>query len=74
MTTRFDLEQAIMDCWTAADTFKQAATLAEKIDDAALADEIANVLLGAAAIYQMKFEMLFGTFEEMVESGKIKSN
>jgi hypothetical protein len=73
MTTRFDLEQAIMDCWGSVDTFKQAAEFSEKISDPALADELANVLLGASSVYQMKFERLFRQFEEMIASGKIKS-
>jgi hypothetical protein len=68
MTSRFDLEQGILDCWTVVDTLKQIGELTEQIKDPVVADEMMNVILGAAAIYQMKFERLFDQYEEVIRN------
>lgn len=74
MTSRFDLEQSILDCWTVVDTLKQIGEQTENIKDPVVADEIANLILGAAAIYQMKFEMLFDQYEEVVCNEEVVRN
>jgi len=70
MTTRFDLEQQIMDCWHVTDDLHvifEYVMEAEDIDT----DKLANMLLGMKELYEMKFEKCFGTFEKLIEQKKI---
>ncbi len=64
---RFDLEQDIMNCWQVVDDLK---TLSRRyLDGAEMSeDEVANVLIGIESLYQIKFEQLFGTFEQCIKS------
>ena len=67
--TRFDLEQEIMDCWSVVDDM---GTLLEGILDKEISrDDTANAVLGMKVMYQLKFEKLFDTFEEMIREGKM---
>lgn len=73
MKTRFDLEQEIMSCWAVVDDigriyhhvgdnprFVGLAPTAE--------DEIMNLLLGLKSLYELKFENLWTTFEEVIKN------
>lgn len=69
MTTRFDLEEQIMDCWNVVrdiECLYHMQDIRELTDD-----EQANVLLGLSSIYQIKFERLFNTFEQLINRGKV---
>jgi hypothetical protein len=68
MKTRFDLEQDIMNCWQVVDDIKAVYHCERLYDDE---NEMQNALLGLFTLYQIKFDKLFGTFEEMVEDRKI---
>ena len=69
MTDRFDLEQKIMNCWHIIDDVK---ILNEYVLESDLTkDQISNALLGLEEIYQMKFDKLFRTFEELVRNKTI---
>ena len=61
MKTRFDLEQDIMSCWNVVEDIDMVA---EKYCED---DDVCNVLLAIKHLYQLKFEKLFGTFEECVK-------
>ena len=64
MSDRFDLEQQILDCWHIVDELK---TLSEAVCDNNLStDQTANILMGLEQLYQLKFDKLFQTFEELV--------
>ena len=67
--TRFDLEEQIMDCWGVVDDIKSLYY----IDDlrGLTQDERANALLGLVTVYQIKFELLFNTFEQLIQKGKV---
>ena len=70
MKDRFDMEQEVMKCWNVVDDLK---VLHEGVLDRDLTrDQISNILLGLGEIYQLRFEVLFDTFETMVSEGKIK--
>ena len=70
MTQRFDFEQQIMDCWGVCEDIN---TLYKMSDIRTMSeDEMANALLGLQTLYQMKFELLFDTFEKMIQNGQIK--
>lgn len=61
--TRFDLEQEIMQCWNITDDIKAIYTY--HLDKKELSeDELGNILIGLEKLYQIKFEILFDTFEE----------
>ena len=60
MKTRFDLEQDIMNCWQIVDDLD---AVAGSITD----EDIKNLLLGVKKLYQIKFEKLFSTFEDVVK-------
>ncbi len=65
MTSRFDLEQKIMNCWSVVDDIKSLMAIQDSRP--VTEDEQANYLLGLATIYQVKFEELFSCFEKMIQ-------
>ena len=70
MTSRFDFEQQIMDCWGITDDLK---ILSEYVleDPTADIDKITNITIGLEQLYAIKFDKLFRTFETMIREGKI---
>lgn len=66
--TRFDLEEAMLDCWG----FKEdLGTLLNATDDNLSADELQNVLIGLRSLYDMKFQHMWNIFETMIKNGEI---
>lgn len=64
-----DLEEKIMDCWNIT---KELQTLSTYIADCDLSnienhDKILNILSGIEALYEIKFDNLFTTFEGAVK-------
>lgn len=64
---RFQFEQEIMECWTVTSDIR---TVSEYLQDAPLEagreDKIANMLMGIEALYEVKFEKLFRSFEQLI--------
>lgn len=73
MSARFDLEQQIMECWNVTTDIKRVT---EYLLDAPLEpnreDKIANMLLGMEALYEVKFDRCFRTFEKLLKEIKDK--
>ncbi len=70
MTDRFDLEQQIMACWNVTSDID---TLCESVIESDMTtDQIANILLGMKQLYELKFDKLFRTFEELIREGVVK--
>ena len=69
MSDRFDLEQNILDCWKITDDINllYRNVMEEELDK----DKISNVLLGLQAIYGMRFEQMWETFETVVRNKEI---
>ena len=73
MTTRFDLEQQIMDCWKVVDDIK---TISDHVGESPEfeelkpehEDQILNLLIGMEKLYQLKFEKMFRTFEALIHN------
>ena len=64
---RFDLEQDIMNCWSVVDDIKELGR--SMLDRRKMTeDEVSNYLLGLETIYQVKFERLFETFEQLIRN------
>jgi hypothetical protein len=59
---QFDLEQGILNCWNICEDMK---VIAENVLEAKTVDrdKVANMLLGMAELYQLKFEKTFSDFE-----------
>jgi uncharacterized protein YeeX (DUF496 family) len=59
----FDLEQEIMDAWHVVDDID---LLYENVIETDMSTgDIANVLLGLKIVYNMRFQKLFNTFEDI---------
>ena len=65
---QFDLEQQIMECWNVTTDLKRVT---EYLLDAPLEpnreDKIANMLIGMEALYEVKFDRCFRTFEKLLK-------
>jgi len=63
MSTQFDLEQQIMDCWHVVDDLKVVSE--SVLEDGFDPDKIVNILIGMEYLYQVKFDHMFRTFEKL---------
>ena len=63
---QFDLEQGILNCWNICEDMK---VIAENILEAKTVDrdKVANMLLGIAELYQLKFEKSLSVFEVTIK-------
>ena len=69
MTDRFDLEQQIMACWNVTSDID---TLCEGVLESDMTtDQIANILLGMKQLYELKFDKMFRTFEQLIQNRNI---
>ena len=69
MNDRFDLEQQIMACWNITSDID---TLCEGVLESDMTtDQIANILLGMKQLYELKFDKMFRTFEELIQDRSI---
>lgn len=60
-TTLIDLEERIMECWQVVDDLDYIATLTEANK------QLGGLIGGLKALYQMKFEKLWETFENSIK-------
>ena len=69
MSDRIDFEQEIMRCWNITDELE---LLNETILNKKLStDDISNILMGLANLYNIKFDKMFTTFEHLIKEKKI---
>jgi len=71
MTDRFDFEQQIMKCWNVTDDVDLLYRNVMDRDPQLTTDDIANALLGIQTLYEMRFDELFRSFEQLVKDKKI---
>lgn len=69
---RFDFEQQIMSCWNVVTDLKDIST--GVIEGDLTKDQIANMLMGAQQLYDLRFAKLFEQFEQMVQEQQKNSN
>ena len=67
MHDRFDIEQGILQCWNVTDDIQLMLDTWDSLDE----DAKQNYLIGLKQMYHMKFERLFGVFENCISSRKI---
>lgn len=75
MKTRFDLEQEIMECWNITSDLEDVyryVVEGEPNMDTTQRDKVANILLGLAQLYDLKFGKTFNTFTECLERKEFK--
>lgn len=58
-----ELEQRISACWGVVDDIKAVYTIHQDRRELSV-DEMSNALMGIEHLYQIKFELLFDTFEK----------
>lgn len=61
----YELEQQILSCWNVVDDVDRLYRYVMEHDMSK--DDIANVLLGIKAIYSLKFDETFTTFEAAIK-------
>lgn len=71
--TRFDLEQAIMSQWMIADDIKTVFDYFYERHESMTVDDMANALLGLHQMAQMRGELAFEVFEQMIKDGQIRN-
>lgn len=66
---RFDLEEAIMACWSTKEDIKliSESVLEKKLSE----DEVLNALIGLEAIHDMRTQKLFDIFEELIKNRQL---
>jgi len=64
---RFDLEQEIMECWNVTKDIDNFYHAQESLSE----DQQMNYLNGLSAIYEVKFEKLWNTFEQCLKNKQI---
>ena len=77
MSTQFNLEQRIMECWMVVDDIRVVYTRHLDGEKPLTEDELANVLIGMEKLYDIKFENLFSTFEKFlkeIHESKVRDN
>jgi hypothetical protein len=66
MTDRFDLEQDIMKCWNVVEDLQNLYDCEDLTED-----QQQNYLLGLIAIYEVKFNKLWNSFENSISNKQI---
>ena len=65
MSTQFDLEQSILDCWKITD---ELDLIRHNITEKGLTSmEVSNILLGMKHLYNLKFDQCFNQFEQFLK-------
>jgi hypothetical protein len=70
-TDRFDLENAIMQCWALTDDLDLIIEdVWEGSTEEPDIDEIGNALIGLQRLHALRMNKLFNVFSELVETGQ----
>lgn len=68
---RFDLENAIMQCWALSDDLDLVIEdVLEGSNDEPDVDEIANALIGLQRLHTLRVNKVFDVFSELVRTGQ----
>jgi hypothetical protein len=71
MADRFDMEQQIMSCWNVVEDIDMVCKAVMDFPTPPTEDELANLLIGLKTLYNIKFQELFSTFEQLVSERKL---
>lgn len=73
MKNRFDFEQEFLACWNLSADLGNLLLECEKIGDPEVADHISNIVLGLKSIYDMRFNIAWETFEDLVRNRELNT-
>lgn len=74
MNNTFDLEDKIMKCWSITDDIDLVAdVVGEEYMAPETKDKLLNLLIGMREMYNIRFNNLFDTFENMVHNGQFRA-
>lgn len=75
MADRFDLENELMQLGQTAEDLDTIAEFAieSALDEEGSTDRIANALVGAKELFEMRFRKTFDTFEQLIREGQFKT-
>lgn len=62
----YDLEQDILNCWTITNDLDLLLKECEKIENAEVADQISNIVLGIKYVYDLRFQRCWKSFENYI--------
>jgi hypothetical protein len=65
--TRFDLEQAIMQCWSTCDDLMLFAQAYQDYEEEMTEDDVANTILGLHYIHEMRCKKLLELHRQFFE-------
>jgi hypothetical protein len=65
MSNRFELEQEILNCWRLVDDLHVLRESISKMPENS-DDKVDCILLGLATLYELRFDKLWGKFEQVV--------
>ena len=64
-----------MNCWKVTDDIDSVAHFVGQMNiDAKDQDALLNMLLGMKQLYDVKFQVMFETFEELIHAGELNAN
>ena len=72
VSKQFDLEQQMMHCWSVVDDLKDLNNYCG--NRGCNAQEVLDVVNALATVYQLKFELMFETFEELLAERREEKN
>lgn len=70
MSDRYDLEQEILSCWNIVDDLKTLSKAAT--EDNLTREQIVTVIKGLEQLYQVRFDNMFQTFEEVADDNSFE--
>jgi len=65
-TNRFDLEEALMACWSTADDINLIASNADELDD-----DLLNALNSVKILHERRLQRVFDLFETLIADRKL---
>ena len=68
MTDRFQLEEQVMECWSVVDNMK--LMISEEFQNSS-EDVQLNITIGLIDLYDLKFQKLQATMEQLIRERKI---
>lgn len=66
----YDIEQAIMNCWQVVDDINILVKRIEDGIDCPSIEDITQVIKAISVLYELKFNALFNTYEEVLQLEK----
>lgn len=70
---RFDLEESITEMLQISDDIDAVLHAYMDSPDPATEDEVANMLIGAKQLHEVRYKKMWSTFEDLIKNGSISN-